>query len=193
MAPLRDWMSRALCTQRLWPDAWYPDSRTEEIVTRAQAICRACPVRRDCESAGKPEVWGIWAGEFHSEETAKKIKPPKAVSAFGSMRRMQALFALGWTGKDVSTDIRRYTGLTLSPRRLDQVRNGEERSIPAEVRDAITRAYRRLGSSVGSGNSATNAILFAKEQGWKTPREWRGYDIDDPSVVLDLPEESPGE
>lgn len=43
----REWMTRALCrSNALDAEVWFPDSRGED--SEAVAICRRCPVARQC-------------------------------------------------------------------------------------------------------------------------------------------------
>lgn len=45
-------------------DLWFAE-RQEEL-SRAQALCRACPIRRKCldEALNRHEPWGVWGGEI---------------------------------------------------------------------------------------------------------------------------------
>ncbi len=173
------WMSSARCRTELFPDAWFPDSRTETAAIEAKRICRGCPVRRECKAAGNPERFGIWGGVFRSETTSKAgVKKLKEVPASGARHRLQALATLGWSGKDVSGDIRRYTGLLVSPKRLDALRAGAEDAVPSEVAEVVARAFKHLSTTLNSGNSAANTIGHATANGWLTPRQWRGRDLD---------------
>ena len=192
------WMEQALCATELWPDAWYSErerkgesdtsEESNETVLEAQRVCRRCPVIRECRIAGQYEEFGIWGGVTSRKRAPERRKPPavKHVDATGSIRRIKALATLGWAPKDVSTDIRHYTGLKVSPRRVDQIRAGAEPKIPKELADAIERAYKHLKSQVNPSNSSSATSTHARLAGWAEPRRWRGLDVDDPEV-------SPGE
>jgi hypothetical protein len=161
-------------------DAWFSDSKASEETRRAKLVCRHCPVQVQCLEEGKPERWGIWGGVYRSESKGKSGggETDLPVSAIGAQRRLRALATLGWGGKDVAGDIRRYIGLSLSPRRLEAVRSGDETEIPPYVHEGIVRAYKHLHGSLNSGAAANTTMHHAREMGWATPREWKGLDLD---------------
>ncbi|WP_020580166.1 WhiB family transcriptional regulator [Actinopolymorpha alba] len=60
------WLRRAACAG-LTPDLFYPDERGPDPDGRrspAKAICRRCPVRRDClsDALNRDDEYGIWGG-----------------------------------------------------------------------------------------------------------------------------------
>jgi hypothetical protein len=192
---LETWMTRGLCWQTLEPDSWFPDSHTDRSAILAKRTCKVCPVRRECETKGGVEKHGIWGGVFRSEAKADEVKLKRAAKAvevdpLESQRRLRALAALGWTGKDVAVDIRRYTGMVLNPRSLDALCHDEDPPrVPRDVATAIQRAFKHLSNTTGSGNKANETIAYAKQMKWPTPRQWRGRDITDPEVYPDADED----
>lgn len=177
-----EWVTRAECAKgELWLDAWFPDTSQGYGAKEARRVCRHCPVKKECRLAGKPEKHGIWAGVYHTETIA--VTPKDAIlDAAGSMRRLQALATLGWPSKEVAADIRRYTGIRVNPRLLDNIRAGVEDKIPEPLIEAITRAYRHMHTTANSGTSASATISHALSNQWSAPRAWRGIDIDNPGA-----------
>lgn len=56
-------MTRLAC-QTDDADLWFAER--PETLARAQALCRGCPVRRDClaEALRRREPWGVWGGQI---------------------------------------------------------------------------------------------------------------------------------
>jgi WhiB family redox-sensing transcriptional regulator len=70
------WMTRAACTQPGADPAWFvvdedaPDAA--ELIGRAKAVCRACPVRMLCRiHADATGEYGVYAGETHTERARR--------------------------------------------------------------------------------------------------------------------------
>ncbi|MFD9444996.1 WhiB family transcriptional regulator [Streptomyces sp. NPDC060001] len=68
--PAGQWVKHAACRQEgIDPDTFHPDNNAQ-LIEEARAICRPCPVRRDCliacmrQEGGKSSVsrWGVYAG-----------------------------------------------------------------------------------------------------------------------------------
>jgi WhiB family redox-sensing transcriptional regulator len=73
----RGWMTRAACAQPSVDPAWFvvdedaPDA--PELVGRAKAVCRACPVRLWCRiHADATGDYGVYAGETHTERARRR-------------------------------------------------------------------------------------------------------------------------
>jgi hypothetical protein len=185
-------MINAPCTRRLSMDSWFPESHQDPLAIKAQRICKvSCPVREKCEEAGRTERHGIWGGVYRSEEKGKQAAREAPVhrvmvSALGTRRRLQALASVGWASKDVSVDIRRYTGLIINPNKLDLVRAGDEPEVPKDVAAAVVRAVKHLGNRTGTGIIATTLMAEAHSLGWPTPRQWAKLDFEDPEVHPDV-------
>lgn len=54
-----DWMEHAAC-RGLDPEFFYP--KKGESTTEAREVCLSCPVRVQCELAGREEFYGMWGG-----------------------------------------------------------------------------------------------------------------------------------
>lgn len=70
------WRERAACKGK--PTWWWYPTRGE-VPERALAVCRACPVRQDCLTAGLNEAHGHWGGE--SERGRRRIKQHRTIRA----------------------------------------------------------------------------------------------------------------
>ena len=61
-----DWLQAALCAQ-YDPDWWFPDH--ERHIGPAIAICRQCPVIKQCRQAARSispfDRYGVWAGKYY--------------------------------------------------------------------------------------------------------------------------------
>jgi hypothetical protein len=107
--------------------------------------------------------------------------PVKWVPSVGSTRRIRALATLGWTPKEISVDIRRYTGLRVQPHVIDTIRDGSSvNQIEMPVAEGIKRAFTHLKTSTNHGGASTSTAAMAKTEGWPGPYRWKGVDIDDP-------------
>jgi WhiB family transcriptional regulator, redox-sensing transcriptional regulator len=74
-----DWRSDALCKGR-HVDLWYPPLDTdvpEAYYTISRAVCRQCPVWKECLDDGVEERWGLWGGLTPQERTAIAVENPK--------------------------------------------------------------------------------------------------------------------
>jgi hypothetical protein len=63
---MSEWRNNAACRNQPAAD-WFPDSmrnaeRRREATQRAIAVCKDCPVRRDCDQDATGITHGIWAG-----------------------------------------------------------------------------------------------------------------------------------
>lgn len=190
------WTERARCADpKNWPDmgpdSWFSDhhsvtlSEHTDITKAAKRVCSGCPVKTECRLAGRSEEHGIWGGVTPNKRAAerRKAKRVKMVDATGAGRRIQALATLGWAPRDIVVDIRRYTGINVNPKRIEQIRDGEDDRIPQELWECIDRTYRHLRVSASSGNASSSMVARARSEGWVSPRRWRGLDIDNPKEV----------
>lgn len=75
-----DWREQALCKD-CHVDLWYPPLDTdipENYYTISRAVCRQCPVWKQCLDDGVDEKWGLWGGLTPQERTALTVDHPKA-------------------------------------------------------------------------------------------------------------------
>lgn len=92
--------------------------------------------------------------------------------AIGSIRRVRALVALGWT----FLEIERRAGL--SPQYLRHMCSSGYR-VETTITEAIDRAYREMSMSLGPSGRQRS---FAANRGWAPPLAWEGIDMDDPAA-----------
>lgn len=107
-----------------------------------------------------------WSTEWH-------LLPPGAlVPDTGTVRRLRALMAIGWSGAKLAAD------LGWKPEQLNRVRAGRQRTVTAGTAIAVRDLYDRLWS-VDGGYQRVRTL--AALNGWALPMEWD--DIDDPDEV----------
>lgn len=102
------------------------------------------------------------------------LKRPRRMDARGTIRRIQALYAIGWTAQDIGT----AAGLS-NPRRVRAIAN--QARVGHDMAAAIDRAYRAL--CMKPGPSAVNRER-AKIEGWAPPLAWDDIDHDDSPAGL---------
>lgn len=101
------------------------------------------------------------------EATLEHLAPGAKVPALGTLRRVQALVAIGWTIAELA---RR---LDIPRLRLDRL---DERShVQAQTARAVDALFRELCMTPGPSNRARRA---AERKGWPPPLAWD--DIDNP-------------
>jgi len=65
-SPDNSWQFYAAC--RDYPaDMWFPADNQPWRIVAAKQICRGCPVRTECATAGLTEIHGIWGGQTPPE------------------------------------------------------------------------------------------------------------------------------
>ncbi|MGP4114626.1 helix-turn-helix domain-containing protein [Streptomyces sp. 4N509B] len=102
-------------------------------------------------------------------------KPPATrnpVDATGSIRRIRALTAIGYSAKSIAA--RSGVGVTV----VRDLLNGRLDTVTKGVADSITDAYRRLVRHPGT---CTRARTRAAAEGWHGPLAWDD-DIDNPDA-----------
>jgi len=103
------------------------------------------------------------------------------VDATGSMRRIQALVAIGWSFAQLAPRLGFYvTDLGL-------IANGRRVHVRGTTAEAIARGYRYWARIPGPGVRARNE---ARRRGWVGPAAWDETTIDDPAALpdTDVPE-----
>ena len=104
-------------------------------------------------------------------------KPPRRVPTRGIQRRIEALYALGWTSRHIA-DAAGWTGAH-GPTRVTNIICKQSVTQPTAL--AILRAYKALSDTPGP--SELNR-LRAQLEGWGTPAAWDDIDRDErPSGV----------
>lgn len=75
------WQDRAACRDEDDPDDWFAHGNTDKA-NEALAVCRRCPVRRECLTAGlslfddSRFMFGIWGG-VHQTDRARALRRAK--------------------------------------------------------------------------------------------------------------------
>jgi hypothetical protein len=111
------------------------------------------------------------------------------VDPAGSMRRLQALAAIGWSIAYVAP----LTGR--SPEEVRRISRGEHTKLLRPTADAIRRVYDELSMTPrptkGSNGSVQKIINKARQEGWPPPLAWDDESIDDPdaSPCVDVTED----
>jgi hypothetical protein len=103
-------------------------------------------------------------------------EPEKLVDSTGSMRRLQALYAMGVPRKLIASK------LGVSEPFINLLVNGRHREISAHRAAAIKALYNQLWSVPGS--SVKNRYR-AQREGWPGPLHWNDESIDDPAGYPD--------
>lgn len=102
---------------------------------------------------------------------------PRTVSALGVVRRVRALYAIGWTGPAVAAE----AGVSVHTMRSFTYRNSA--TVRRSTLDALAAAYDRLCMTWPEGQYADRARITARRRGWSPPNAW--IDIDDPDETPD--------
>lgn len=116
------------------------------------------------------------AAHAHSLLTAKRRRvgrhPAAIVDPTGTMRRLQALGALGWTAAELGAR------LGVSSRAVTQLRSGRYRT---HVRNAekVRALYDELSMLPGP---SSRCVVLARRHGWAAPLAWDERSIDDPAA-----------
>lgn len=99
------------------------------------------------------------------------------VSADGSMRRLRALAAIGW-----STSTIHHVTKKSSPSELSKIRSGKKPLIMPETAQVIADIYTALWNLKPRGAQRTiyGAIHRAREQGWCPPMAYDDHELDLP-------------
>ncbi|MFP3986937.1 hypothetical protein U9R90_05420 [Streptomyces sp. E11-3] len=126
--------------------------------------------------AGQPTV---------SNHTARSIlnipigPPPtdtRDVDATGTVRRLQALIAIGWPIAQLADH------LGLNRDALGRISRGELQHVRATTADTIALEYRHLARTPGPSTRARND---ARRKGWHGPLAWDDHTIDNPATQPD--------
>lgn len=109
---------------------------------------------------------------------------PLYVPAHGVTRRLRALAALGWTGKDLAVH------LHVSPDRVSQLMTEQSPTVRPETRDAVRRLYDALSMTVPDHHPAwllARNRRHAAAKGYAPPLAWDDHALDDPDGRPHLP------
>ncbi|MFL1427111.1 MULTISPECIES: WhiB family transcriptional regulator [unclassified Nocardiopsis] len=192
-APATDWRDRAACRDQD-TDLFFDD--TGVGTERAKRTCAGCPALVPCRewALAAPERYGVWGGMDAEERKAERRNRQRRVAptpgpaekkpavprvpAAGTRRRLQALALAGHGTTRVCTAI----GMGRAGH-LHMIREGDAKTVPADLADAVRRILPvLLGTppSVKAARGDTRAAAVAA--GWLPAEAWDGVDIDDPDA-----------
>lgn len=115
---------------------------------------------------------------YHKARTLRLLRGETgSVPAIGTLRRIQALQAIGWGIPDIA----REAGLPVPTLRNPAYR-GER--VWTSTAERVAEAYERLAMTWPEGRYATRSRRMAARKGWLPPLAWT--DIDDPDERPDL-------
>lgn len=101
---------------------------------------------------------------------------PRTVPALGTVRRLQALQALGWGIPDIA----RVSGISEKTLRNPAYRGV---SVHRDTATAVVAAYERLSMTVPDGPYAERGRRLARRLGYAPPLAWDDDAIDDPTAT----------
>lgn len=111
--------------------------------------------------------------------------PPGIIDATGTIRRLQALAAIGWSGPELGARLG-YRPSNAAQRVAD-LRNPRSGRVFATSARAVAALYERLSGTPGPSDK-TRARAHAA--GWAPPLLWEDADIDNPDAQP-LPDDQP--
>lgn len=103
---------------------------------------------------------------------------PRTLPALGTVRRIHALQAIGWTIADIARQSDLYEKTLRNP-----VYRGT--SVYRATAEAIAATYDRLGDTAPVGPYHDRCRNMAARRGYPPPSAWFGVDIDDPGATPD--------
>jgi hypothetical protein len=109
------------------------------------------------------------------------------VPATGMLRRIRALYALGWTGPQVAD----ASGLSVHT--LRSIGYHASTTVRAATAEAIKTAYEQLSMNRPEGRYADRARAAAARHGWAVPLAWDEDTIDNPHAQPDTGATSTGD
>jgi plasmid maintenance system antidote protein VapI len=100
----------------------------------------------------------------------ERLSPNQKVDATGTIRRLQALMAMGWSGGKISAELGWHN------EQLQRVRAGGHSQVTARTAIRVRDLFDRLWDIDGGDKRARGTAI---RNGWALPMEWD--DIDDPN------------
>lgn len=119
-----------------------------------------CPIARD--------TYRIYRKRLREHRHA-----PLLVDATGTVRRMRALAAIGWSPAALAPH------LNTSPARVQGIRGGYHPTVTRETATRVAAVYDQLSGTPGPSASTRG---WATRYGWAPPPLWDGLNIDDPAA-----------
>lgn len=99
--------------------------------------------------------------------------PPVLIDATGTIRRLQALGAIGHAQRDIGDE------LGLSDARISQLATGKHTKVFPETAEAVAQLYRRWAMTPSTKRGAAMVRQHAARRGWVSAIFWDN--IDDPN------------
>lgn len=121
-----------------------------------------------------PEVSNTTARAILSLPPGPPPTDSPTVDATGTMRRLQALAAIGYSSPRLAELLGTHRSV------IGRISRNEQPTVHAATAEAVARAYRRLSRVPGGNVRARND---ARRRGWHSPAAWDGAAIDDPRAV----------
>lgn len=107
----------------------------------------------------------------------------RTIDATGTVRRLQALVAIGWSQARIGKQI------GIAPGNTTKLMNATQVSVrrAQQIKELYDRAWNRpqTGADWHAKTSATKARKMAAARGWVSPLAWDDDTIDDPAAVPD--------
>ena len=97
-------------------------------------------------------------------------KGPRLIDALGSRRRLQAMYAIGWTSKHIAE----ASGIRAN--QLTHISSGRTQRVTRATEERIKKAYAAL--SAKPGPSSLDRVAASRE-GWAPPLAWNDIDTDE--------------
>jgi WhiB family redox-sensing transcriptional regulator len=104
--PVDDWREHAECKGH--PLDWWFPKRGENINPKALAMCKVCPVRRDCtiHAQTQPELFGVWGGiDASARKSSRGMRQREAPTMGDQIVRVLADSGRRMTIRDITDRI----------------------------------------------------------------------------------------
>lgn len=119
---------------------------------------------------------------WRQQKVNRLTKGPGTIDPTGTIRRMRALYALGWTWDALGEEL---GGCKNRAYRIAHGRH-TDRGVYRDTEKRVREVYERLSMVRPDGWTADRARRYAQRHGWVPPLAWEGIDIDDPAARPDV-------
>lgn len=170
---------------------WEPWGDLEEVRAHLHGLrARGISYKRVAALSGVPvsTVMHVlrYGGKVTRETAAKLLAvvydpEPEAtrIPVDGTMRRVRALAALGWSSADIAEAAK------VSRSTVAEIMRGGRKTVQAETAEAVAAVYRELGMRWAPKSREADLVrMHAQERGWPTPAAWDEHLIDLPGDEL---------
>jgi hypothetical protein len=107
---------------------------------------------------------------------APDLAPYARISGVGTVRRVRALVAIGWTLTEIAA------GVGWSVANLCDLVSGRTAGVAVRTARLVAGLYERLSMTPSTGPRAGRARSMARSRGWVPPLGWNEGAIDNPSA-----------